>query len=352
MRILYGVQGTGNGHITRARAMQKAFAERRLQVDFLLSGRERSALFDMEAFGDFEHRPGLSFNVQKGRVRLWATLCDNDLRQFLRDVRTLDLKPYDLVLTDFEPVTAWAGRRAGIPVIGTGHQYAFRHRIPIAGYNPVSAAIMRHFAPVDHSLGFHWHHFDQPILPPLFEPRRSVPSSGVIVVYLPFEDTEQVCQLLARCPDQAFAVYTPFPIDSRWPNVRIHAPSRQGFQDELAACDGVFCNAGFELASEALQLGKRLLVKPLHGQMEQLSNALALERLRLGHAMHQLDAATLQTWLNSPSAQTGVQYPDVASAVVNWLLQGQWQNTRALVESLWAATHFERDDLNSAPRLI
>jgi UDP:flavonoid glycosyltransferase YjiC (YdhE family) len=35
MKILYGVQGTGNGHITRARIMAKAFADAGVQVDWV-----------------------------------------------------------------------------------------------------------------------------------------------------------------------------------------------------------------------------------------------------------------------------------------------------------------------------
>ena len=52
MKLLYGVQGTGNGHITRARALNKYLAEFGLEVDFLFSGRDRDRYFDMEEFGD------------------------------------------------------------------------------------------------------------------------------------------------------------------------------------------------------------------------------------------------------------------------------------------------------------
>ena len=48
-------------------------------------------------------------------------------------------------------------------------------------------------------------------------------------------------------------------------------------------------NAGFELASESLHLGKRLLVKPLAGQMEQAVNAMAIDILKLGMTMRILD---------------------------------------------------------------
>ncbi|MBP7664242.1 MAG: glycosyltransferase, partial [Shewanella sp.] len=39
MRILYGVQGTGNGHLSRARVMAKALMKQDIEVDFLFSGR-------------------------------------------------------------------------------------------------------------------------------------------------------------------------------------------------------------------------------------------------------------------------------------------------------------------------
>ena len=56
----------------------------------------------------------------------------------------------------------------------------------------------------------------------------------------------------------------------------------------------MICGAGFELAGESLQLGKKLLVKPLKGQFEQLSNALALEKLQLARIMRRLDRKAVQ----------------------------------------------------------
>lgn len=38
MRILYGVQGTGNGHLSRARVMAKALMKQDIEVDFLFRG--------------------------------------------------------------------------------------------------------------------------------------------------------------------------------------------------------------------------------------------------------------------------------------------------------------------------
>ena len=47
MRILYGVQATGNGHITRARVLLPALQAAGVEVDVLLSGRAPERLFNM-----------------------------------------------------------------------------------------------------------------------------------------------------------------------------------------------------------------------------------------------------------------------------------------------------------------
>ena len=112
MKILYGVQGTGNGHLSRARAMAKAFTDSDLEVDYLFSGRPRERFFDMEPFGNFALRQGLTFVNVDGRVDYLRTVLQNNYLCFVRDVFALDLSSYDLVLTDFEPITAWGGSPA------------------------------------------------------------------------------------------------------------------------------------------------------------------------------------------------------------------------------------------------
>ena len=169
MKILYGVQATGNGHITRARALAKQFAQKSITVDFLFSGRDANHFFDMEPFGNWQCKRGLSFVHEGGQLHIAKTLRSNNLKTLFNDIKTLDLSAYDLVLTDFEPISAWAARKQGKTCIGVGHQYAFYSNVPKRGDNVISRAIMRYFAPADIHLGLHWHHFDQTILPPIAE---------------------------------------------------------------------------------------------------------------------------------------------------------------------------------------
>ena len=70
MRILYGVQGTGNGHVTRARVMSTALARAGIEVDYLFSGRAPERYFNMEPFGAYQVRQGLTLVTDAGRVLL------------------------------------------------------------------------------------------------------------------------------------------------------------------------------------------------------------------------------------------------------------------------------------------
>lgn len=336
MKILYGVQATGNGHITRARALAKQFKDIQVDVDYLFSGRDREKFFDMELFGDFRCHRGLTFIHESGQLNLPKTLAQNSLKTLYKDIRHLNLSNYDLVLTDFEPISAWAARRQNKTCIGVGHQYAFYNNVPRRGDNVVSRSIMHHFAPADVHLGLHWHHFGQPILPPIAEVHDDhLPvDRSKIVVYLGFESHDDIVQLLEPFKEYLFVVYGPYERYQSYDHIQLKPLSREGFQKDLATAAGVICNAGFELASEAIQLGKKLLVKPLHGQMEQLSNARALEELGLGMTMDTLDTCITREFLNNFEGKR-VSYPNVAKAIAQWIKNSGRQDTNTLAESLW-----------------
>ncbi|MFT7560353.1 MAG: hypothetical protein ACI93R_002271 [Flavobacteriales bacterium] len=351
MKILYGVQATGNGHITRARAMNHYFSEFGIEVDYLFSGRNRAGFWDMEPFGKWRCHRGLTFHHKAGKLDFVKTITQNNALTFLKDIRELDLSPYDIVLTDFEPITAWASKRQKKTCIGMGHQYAFSHDAPKRGDDFLPSTIMKNFAPADIGLGLHWHHFNSLILPPIAESHASNDPSdpNKIVVYLGFEDTEEVIKLLEPFDDHLFVFYGPFKhLESRG-HIQLKPLSRENFQYDLATAAGVICNAGFELSSEAIQLGKKLLIKPLHGQMEQLSNALALEQLDLGMAMDSLDPNIVREWLDNGKGQK-ITYPNVARSIAQWLSKGEWDNPESLknlVVELW-----EKTDANGAKSFV
>lgn len=355
MKLLYGVQATGNGHITRARAMAPKLKAAGIEVDFLFSGRPEDQLFDMEPFGDYQCRTGMTFVSREGRLDTLATLLNCHPHRLWRDAKALPFHDYDLVLTDYEPVTAWGARQAGVDAIGLGHQYAFRHNVPQHRGSLTQQLVMRNFAPVNRWLGLHWYHFGAPVLPPIAPVEKpaearveengqdlSVTAKAVIIVYLPFESIAAIEALLQPQSPTSFVAYHPLAPAVAGGNIRWHKPCRHGFQRDLRYCNGVICNAGFELASEVLQLGKKLLVKPMGGQPEQASNALALKQLGFGAVMQQLDSNVVANWLEQQSPQP-IVYPDVAAAICQWLVSGCDRDVDVLARELWQQTRFPVD---------
>ncbi len=337
-RILYGVQGTGNGHISRANAMAEAFRQYPgLQIDWLLSGRDKAA--GCGIINNFQWREGLSFVVEAGRVKVLKTLRKNRLLQFRHDIRDLDLSPYDLVISDFEPISCHAARRKGIPVTGIGHQYAFNYPVPLAGADFISRSIMRHYAPVTHAVGLHWHHFGQAILPPILDIKTPHQSPALVankvVVYLPFENATAVCGMLQDIRSHNFHIYHPALQHADHGHIHTRPLSRHGFKADLLDAERVITNSGFELISECLQLGKAVLTRPLQGQMEQLSNARALQELGYATVIDKLDSGLVRNWLQSDIRPVKLSYPDVAGRLARWIAEGCGQELHSLSQELW-----------------
>ena len=342
MRILYGIQGTGNGHLSRSREVLRELGALGHEIQVLVSGRCAEALPDLGLGQAPLQREGLTFHTRAGRVRLFATALRLRPRRLWQDIRDLDhlLPRPDLVITDFEPVSAWWARRRGVRCLGLGHQYAFAHPVPLPPGNWAGKLVLRRFAPCDLPLGLHWSAFGQPILPPIV-PRLPAPTgpgeADLVLVYLPFESRRAIVACLAPLCGLRFHIYghPAGPPRERGPEHLDWRPfSREGFLEDLRRCAGVVCGAGFELPSEVIHLGRRLLVKPLRGQLEQEANALALERLGLGWARPELDPGLIERWMASP-VPPGRRWPNVARQVARWVDAGDLRDPAELARACW-----------------
>lgn len=323
MKILYGVQGTGNGHTTRARIMAKHFNRLGVDVDYFFSGRESSKYFDMDVFGNYTSAPGMTFSHQNGKVQIIETAKQLRLGRFIKDVKELDLSGYDLVLNDFEPISAWAAKRQNKKVVAISHQASFlSHSVPIEQANIFTRGLIRWFAPADIHLGVHWLPFSNSIIPPFIDSHELCNGSVIenkILVYLPFEQLDTVVDYLQQFPQIEFYCYHPDAEVNSAQNVHLRKPCRDGFLTDLMMCQGVVANAGFELSSEALRYGKKILVKPLQGQFEQASNALTLNKMGMGQSMEYLNVDAMSDWLDDV-AKPAMQFPSDPTPLIEWLL--------------------------------
>ncbi|WP_076790916.1 MJ1255/VC2487 family glycosyltransferase [Chlorobium sp. KB01] len=340
MKILFGVQGTGNGHISRSRELVRKLREDGHDVDVIISGRKAEELKEVEIFEPFRVMKGMTLVSHKGKMSYIDTMIQLDLARLMADVALLDTAGTELVITDFDPVTSMAARVRNIPSMGFGHQYAFGYDIPLAQGNILAKFILMNFAPARYNAGLHWHHFNQPIFPPvippsLYEKNAKLVIKGKVLVYLPFEEIEDITVLMTPFDQFEFYIYGKVSEDRDDGHLHFRTYSRSGFLDDLLECDGVVCNAGFELPGEALHLGKKLLLRPLDGQIEQESNALAMEELGYGMAMHDLDGAVLADWLQRPCREP-LRYAKSVDFIAEWIGSGHWEELPKYAAASWS----------------
>ena len=335
-KILFGIQGTGNGHLTRSRLLAKALAERGARVQYLVSGRQKSELNDMEVFGNYWHRDGFTFVAKNGRINFFQTLVHNRFFGFIRDVWQLNVKDYDIIISDLEPVTAWAGYLGNKAVIGFGHQYSFDYDVPILQRYSIAGLAIKLFAPATETIGLHWVSFDnRPILPPIIDTTiQCCPDENHIVVYLPFENQDDVASLLNRFSGYRFKIYGP-----RAPevigNAEFFQMSVKGFKESLQSSRGVICNCGFTLIAECIHIGLPVLTKPLKGQIEQLANAYTLEQRHLAEVFYCLTYENLSHFIETARRKEANPYPNVADALAGWVVSGCRETVAELSEKLW-----------------
>ncbi len=346
MRILYGVQATGNGHITRSRTVISKLKQAGHEVTTVLSGRPRDML--RWHLGDFEPYivcKGLTFTVDRDRVDYWNTVTHADFVQLAKDIFSLPDKNWDLVITDYEPITARYAQKEGIKSIGISHQYAFKYHIPHK-MDWISTLFVRNTAPADIEIGLHWDHFGYPILPPVL-PDLDFPDIDVdphkVLVYLPFEERDELVAKLAGIPAYKFYVYGHSESAETLGNVCLMPYDNLGFKKDLASSTYFFSNAGFQSSSEALALSKHLLVKPLIRQNEQESNGYVLELLGLGTSTHEpLEEIDIAGWLEGCKAKNPkkITFPlDVADKLARWICEGLYEkeNLDDLSKRVWKA---------------
>ena len=72
MNILYGVNATGNGHISRSRITISELKKRGHNVTVLFSGRDVKDFFDLEEFRPYIIKQGFTFVFKKGKLNVFT----------------------------------------------------------------------------------------------------------------------------------------------------------------------------------------------------------------------------------------------------------------------------------------
>lgn len=319
MKILYAIQGTGNGHVSRAREIIPLLQQHG-EVDLLISGTQ----VDVKLAYEIKYRfHGFSFIFgKKGGVDHYKTWKNMDLFQFRRDMKAIPLRDYNLILNDFEPISAWACKLQGIESVSLSHQASFKSKkVPRPKTIDWGKLILSRYAPTTHHIGFHFDRYDDFIYKPVIrsEIRQLVPSNeGHYTVYLPAIDDKDLVNVLKQIPQVRWEVFSKHAKTAYHDvNVFVEPVNNEKFNASMASCEGVFTGGGFEGPAEALYLGKKLLVAPMRFQYEQQCNAYALKQFGLPviWGSNRNWVPILKEFVANPQAHQ-FDFPDETAAII------------------------------------
>lgn len=320
MKILYAIQGTGNGHISRAREIVPLL-QNYGELDILISGTQADVKLTQEIKYQLH---GFSFIFGKnGGVDHFKTWQNMNLPRFSKDMKVVPLKNYNLIINDFEPVTAWACRKQGIESVSLSHQAAFKSKkVPRPKTIDWGKLILSRYAPTTHHIGFHFERYDDFIYTPVIrsEIRMLAPQNlGHYTVYLPAIDDKYLVPILKQIPSKMWEVFSKHTKQAYHDgNVWVEPVNNEKFNHSMANCEGLFTGGGFEGPAEALFLGKKLLVAPMKFQYEQQCNAYALKQLGLpviwGSNRNWLP--TLKDFVEQPQEHQ-FNFPDETAAIID-----------------------------------
>lgn len=333
MKILYGVQGTGNGHIGRAREIMPHLLKY-ADVDVAISGTQSD--IDLGVPTKY-HYQGVSFVFGKrGDIDIWRTATQVNPTKLWKDILSVPLEDYDLIVSDFEPITTWAAfqgktRGVSVPTVGVSHQASFiAPGTPVAptktGLDLFAKVLFHQFAPCDYHIGFHYQRYHPSIQTPIVRQdirAGDIADDGHYTVYLPAFEGKYIAKQLSQISKAHWQVFDKhckkaFTVD----NVQVQPVSHADYLQSLLKCRGLLTAAGFQSTSEALHMGKQLMVIPMNDQYEQRCNEVALKGLGIHTArdLHGPSITAIEDWIANPPHPIRMDYPDNAADVAGQII--------------------------------
>jgi len=325
--ILYGVNGEGAGHSTRAKEVISHLLSQGHQVHVASFDR---GLQNLKEHFDVTEIYGFRFAYVNNRVRYQRTIAKNLItipqaaKSLARLKQLIDERQINLVITDFEPLTCHVGHKKRLPVISIDNQHCLTNAVvsyPKRWRRDAAAAklVTRLMTPHANAylvISF----FTAPIrkrntflFPPLLrqEILGASPTEGDHVLVYVTSPAPALAKLLrsVRCRFVAYGFGREG--KSEEGNVLYKKPSLDGFFADLVSARAIIANSGFSLVTESLHLGKPYLALPVSHQFEQIFNAYWLEKSGYGASWEELNKERIEAFLyNLPQYRDALaRYP-------------------------------------------
>ncbi len=324
MKILYAIQATGNGHVSRANEIIPLL-KNKCELDILLSGTQADVGLDHIIKYKLS---GLSFIFgKKGGVDLYKTFKQMKSKRFVAEIKDLPVEAYDLVINDFEPISAWACKIKNVPCIGMSHQFGVSHvNAPKpAKTDLIAAMVLKYYAPCKTGVGFHFKKYGDNIFTPVIKTairNGDITNLGHYTVYLPAYSDKKLISFLSDFKKTQWQIFSKHTKKSyKENNCWIRPVDTEEFTKSFTSCEGILCGAGFETPAEALQMGKKLLIIPMKNQFEQHCNAAAAKELGVIviKNLKKKHLHIVENWLKNKDA-LHIDFPNETEKIIDLVL--------------------------------
>src|SRR5690606_20591105 len=187
----------------------------------------------------------------------------------INEVKSLPAEKYDLIINDFEPISAWAAHLKKKPCIALSHQSAVLSKnAPAPKKNDrMGRFILENYAPVTARYGFQFARFDENTYTPVIRQQvrnLNVSDKGHYTVYLPSFADEKLLLIFRKIKGVQWQVFSKHNSKAiHLENVSVRPIDNEAFLESMASSSGILCGAGFETPAEALFLNKKLMVIPM-----------------------------------------------------------------------------------------
>jgi uncharacterized protein (TIGR00661 family) len=248
--------------------------------------------------------------------------------RLLHEIKSLPVEKYDLIISDFEPVSTWAAQLAKKPSIGLSNQVATLH--PLAPKpkktDIFGKMLLQHYAPTTYNYGLHFKAIDKYVFTPIIRKQLrdvEIKDKGYYTVYLPSYSDERIIKFLKQFKEIDWVVFSKTSKKKyREKNIYVKPLNSGLFIECMAESKGILSNAGFGTTSEALFLQKKLLVIPMKSQYEQHCNAAMLKSMGVPvmKKLKNKHKDKFKDWLKDDTI-VNVNYPDITEEILETIIE-------------------------------
>ena len=309
-KFLFVVQGEGRGHLTQAISLREILEEAGHEIVAIMVGLPTNRTIPSFFFDEIScpiisfENPSLTYSSNKENLSVSKTIWKgiSGIGRFSKSIRKIDeiVQTYqpDAIINFYDLLTGIYNffYRPTIPMICVGHQYLLLKKDFIF---PKNSAIDKFFLNLNTqitalratkklALSFNKRENDEEnkitVVPPLlrsaikkmFSQKSDEPFILVYMTIPAMADRlikwhQQNPKTVIHCFCDRIQAEDEFKCEA---NLTFHKINGQKFLDKMQQCAGLVTTAGFESVSEAMYLGKPVMMIPVKNHFEQACNAL------------------------------------------------------------------------------